>query len=172
MLMGGKKVDKALVREGLLASKSTEAPEYKEAPFINKEYAREVMEASKTKCADYSDEAKEKMFQKFVQPARASRASAANEEEGEEAAEEEEQESETPPRAAPPTKKRDRPASPSAAQPDPRATLPPLEISGPAAEAADFVTGCVNLNRMHRGIERLDVRSKRALIYGGDLIVP
>ena len=58
------------------------------------------------------------------------------------------------------------------AQPDPRATLPPLEISGPAAEAADFVTGCVNLNRMHRGIERLDVRSKRALIYGGDLIVP
>ena len=36
------------------------------------------------------------------------------------------------------------------AQPDPRATLPPLEISGPAAEAADFVTGCVMLNRMQR----------------------
>ena len=63
-------------------------------------------------------------------------------------------------------------APPAAKSSEPSATLPPLEISGPAAEAADFVTGCVNLNRMHRGIERLDVRSKRALIYGGDLIVP
>ena len=59
------------------------------------------------------------------------------------------------------------------AQPDPRATLPPLEISGPAAEAADFVTGCVNLIRMHRGIERLDVFEQDSPhLDGGDLIVP
>ena len=39
-------------------------------------------------------------------------------------------------------------------------------------DAADFVTGSVSLNRMQRRIEFLDFDEKRALIYGGDMIVP
>ena len=51
--------------------------------------------------------------------------------------------------------------------------LPELELpSGPAAEAADFVTGSVLLNRMHRRLSELNFEEKRALIYGGDMIVP
>ena len=51
--------------------------------------------------------------------------------------------------------------------------LPQLELpGGPAAEAADFVTGSVLLNRMHRRLSELNFEEKRALIYGGDMIVP
>ena len=51
--------------------------------------------------------------------------------------------------------------------------IPPLEVSvGLPAEAPDFVTGSVSLNRMQRRIEELSFEQKRALIYGGDMIVP
>jgi len=51
--------------------------------------------------------------------------------------------------------------------------LPPVEVPGkPAADAADFVTGSVVLNRMHRAVDRLSFEEKRSLIYGGDMIVP
>ena len=56
---------------------------------------------------------------------------------------------------------------------DPGCEMPPLELGdGPAAEAADFVTGSVHLNRMHRRVNDLSFDEKRALIYGGDMIVP
>ena len=56
----------------------------------------------------------------------------------------------------------------------PAGGLPPLALPEglPAAEAADFATGCVHLNRMHCAIEMLGFDEKRALIYGGDMIVP
>jgi len=34
------------------------------------------------------------------------------------------------------------------------------------------VTGSVLLNRMHRRLSELNFEEKRALIYGGDMIVP
>ena len=56
---------------------------------------------------------------------------------------------------------------------DPGCEMPPLELGdGPSAEAADFVTGSVHLNRMHRRVNELSFDEKRALIYGGDMIVP
>lgn len=56
----------------------------------------------------------------------------------------------------------------------PPPTAPPLQLPAgtPPADAADFVTGCVALNRMNRQIQRLSFDERRALIYGGDLIVP
>jgi len=49
----------------------------------------------------------------------------------------------------------------------------PLELERErTAEPADFVTGSVVLNRMHRRIEELSFEEKRSLIYGGDMIVP
>jgi len=52
--------------------------------------------------------------------------------------------------------------------------LPPLEVPPGAAtaEPADFVSGSVVLNRMHRDIDSLTFEEKRALIYGGDMLVP
>jgi len=51
--------------------------------------------------------------------------------------------------------------------------LPPLRVEGSVvAEAADFVTGSVTLNRMHRRLDELSFEEKRSLIYGGDMIVP
>ena len=47
-----------------------------------------------------------------------------------------------------------------------------LPVGSPPADAADFVTGCVRLNRMHRRIAQLTDEERRALIYGGDVIVP
>ena len=56
---------------------------------------------------------------------------------------------------------------------EPGGAMPPLELGdGPAAEASDFVTGSVHLNRMHRRVGELGFDEKRALIYGGDMIVP
>jgi len=52
--------------------------------------------------------------------------------------------------------------------------LPLLEVAAGAAEEAepaDFVSGSVMLNRMHRRIDTLSFEEKRALIYGGDMIV-
>uniref|UniRef100_A0A6T8Z5T3 Uncharacterized protein n=1 Tax=Haptolina ericina TaxID=156174 RepID=A0A6T8Z5T3_9EUKA len=61
----------------------------------------------------------------------------------------------------------------SAADPVAPPSIPPLEVAGgTAVDAADFVTGSVSLNRMQRRIEFLDFDEKRALIYGGDMIVP
>lgn len=56
----------------------------------------------------------------------------------------------------------------------PSSFLPPLDIAAyaPHAVPADFVTGCVGLNRMHRHIGHLTFEERRALIYGGDIIVP
>lgn len=51
--------------------------------------------------------------------------------------------------------------------------VPPLEVAGePLAEASDFMTGSVSLNRMQRRINELTFEQKRCLIYGGDMIVP
>ena len=51
--------------------------------------------------------------------------------------------------------------------------VPLLEEEGRApAEASDFVTGSVSLNRMQRRVAELSFEQKRSLIYGGDLIVP
>jgi len=51
--------------------------------------------------------------------------------------------------------------------------VPPLEVvGGPPAEASDFMSGSVSLNRMQRRIDELSFEQKRALIYGGDMIVP
>ena len=47
-----------------------------------------------------------------------------------------------------------------------------LPVGSPPADASDFVTGCVRLNRMHRRIAQLTDEERRALIYGGDVIVP
>ena len=56
---------------------------------------------------------------------------------------------------------------------EPGCEMPPLDLGdGPAAEASDFVTGSVHLNRMHRRVGELGFDEKRALIYGGDMIVP
>jgi len=62
----------------------------------------------------------------------------------------------------------DAPAAPAPLPP------PPLNLpaSLPPVEAADFVTGSVALNRMHRQLGRLGLEERRALIYGGDMIVP
>lgn len=58
-------------------------------------------------------------------------------------------------------------------EPPPIPPVPPLEVPGkPMADAADFVTGSVVLNRMHRAVDRLSFEEKRNLIYGGDMIVP
>jgi len=77
-------------------------------------------------------------------------------------------------------------------EPVPPAPPPPLELphgneaspdAAPAevdaerwragwAEACDFVTGSVSLNRMQRRCEALLLEEQRALIYGGDMIVP
>jgi hypothetical protein len=61
---------------------------------------------------------------------------------------------------------------PEHATPVPAAPPLLLPAGAPPADAADFVTGCVGLNRMHRQIQRLSFEERRALIYGGDLIVP
>jgi len=51
--------------------------------------------------------------------------------------------------------------------------VPPLEVAdGPPAEASDFTTGSVSLNRMQRRVDTLSFEQKRSLIYGGDMIVP
>ena len=44
--------------------------------------------------------------------------------------------------------------------------------SGAVAVPADFGSGSVSLNRMHRNVEQLSFSEKRSLIYGGDMIVP
>ena len=62
-----------------------------------------------------------------------------------------------------------------AAEEEPPLPLPPpLEVAGTVGttDAADFVTGSVALNRMHRAVNQLSFEEKRNLIYGGDMIVP
>lgn len=62
-----------------------------------------------------------------------------------------------------------------AAEEEPPLPLPPpLEVVGTVGttDAADFVTGSVALNRMHRAVNQLSFEEKRNLIYGGDMIVP
>jgi la-related protein 1 len=56
----------------------------------------------------------------------------------------------------------------------PPLAAPPLQLpaGSPPANPADFVTGSVGLNRMHRQIQRLSFEERRAIIYGGDMIVP
>ena len=59
--------------------------------------------------------------------------------------------------------------------PPPLPLPPPLEVVGMApstTDAADFVTGSVALNRMHRAVAQLSFEERRTLIYGGDMIVP
>jgi hypothetical protein len=62
-----------------------------------------------------------------------------------------------------------------AAEEEPPLPLPPpLEVGGSVGptDAADFVTGSVALNRMHRAVNQLSFEERRNLIYGGDMIVP
>ena len=56
----------------------------------------------------------------------------------------------------------------------PALALPALDVpaGGALAEAADFVTGSVVLNRMQRRCVELSQDDLRGLIYGGDIVVP
>lgn len=50
--------------------------------------------------------------------------------------------------------------------------VPPPELLDPSVRPGDFSTGSLTLNRMIRGAPELSFEQRRALIYGGDQLVP
>ena len=54
----------------------------------------------------------------------------------------------------------------------PAELMPPAELLDGSVQPGDFSTGSLALNRMVRSAASLSLEQRRALIYGGDQLVP